>query len=161
MASQATIRRRARQGGQELIEFTLLLFAILGFLFLTIDIAWMVFTRATLQHAVREGARYAVVNGPAYLSNASGEALVIKDRVKQFAFGFLTWKDDEIFVTWYQQQYNTTTGQYEYVIATGSGANNSGNLVEVSVEGYSAKSLLGVFHNLTPFVFAARAADRI
>ncbi|MGA2328755.1 MAG: TadE/TadG family type IV pilus assembly protein [Bryobacteraceae bacterium] len=161
MASQATSRRRTRQGGQEIIEFTFLLVPVLGFLFLTIDIAWMVFTRATLQHAVREGARYAVVNGPAYLSNPTGETTVVKDRVKQFAFGLLTGKDDQILVTWYTQQPNATTGQYEYVIATGTGANNSGNLVEVSVEGYSAKSLLGVFHDLTPFVFAARSADRM
>jgi Flp pilus assembly protein TadG len=39
MPPQISKRRRIRQRGQELIEFTLLLFPILGFLFITIDIA--------------------------------------------------------------------------------------------------------------------------
>lgn len=152
-------RRKARQKGSEIIEFTILLFFVLGFLFLTIDVAWMVFTRGTLQYAVREGTRYAVVSGRDYQNNPAGNVTAIRNRVKQVSFGLLTGKDSLITVNWYSQNDLSTP------LAAGgvpsAGANNPNNVVEVSVEGYAARPLLGVFHDLRPFIFTARSSDRM
>ena len=49
-----------RQQGGELVEFSLIMIPMFGVLFLIIDLSWMLFARATLQYAVREGVRYAV-----------------------------------------------------------------------------------------------------
>ena len=37
-----------------------MLIPLLGVLFLIMNVAWVIFAQATLQHAVREGVRYAV-----------------------------------------------------------------------------------------------------
>ena len=48
-----------KRRGVELIEFTLVLLPLLGFIFLVLDLGWAIYKRATLQFAVREGCRYA------------------------------------------------------------------------------------------------------
>jgi Flp pilus assembly protein TadG len=162
MARHTADRRKARQRGSEILEFTFVLFGVLGFLFMTIDIAWMVFTRASLQHAVTVGARYAVVSGRSYENDPAGNVTAIKNRVKNAALGLLTGKDSLITVKWYSQQDLSTSLE----TAPGSGvpspgANNQDNIVEVSVESYSSTPLVGVFHDLSPFVFTARSSDRM
>jgi Flp pilus assembly protein TadG len=48
--------------GQSLVEFALIAVLFLTFLFTTMDFAVMFFVNQTMQHAVRSGARLAVVN---------------------------------------------------------------------------------------------------
>ena len=54
--------RRNRQKGQNLVEFALLAPVIFLLLFGIIDIGFALDHRLTLQHAVREGARFAAVH---------------------------------------------------------------------------------------------------
>src|ERR1035438_9659531 len=54
--------RKVKQRGSEMIEFTLVLLPFLGFTFLILNIAWAVYTRSTVQHAVAQGVRYAVTS---------------------------------------------------------------------------------------------------
>src|SRR5579883_2077009 len=53
---------RGKQKGSEVLEFGFVVTPMLGFTLLIIDIGWGVFTRSTLQYAVREGVRYAVTS---------------------------------------------------------------------------------------------------
>ena len=156
MARNVVSRRKARQGGQELIEFTLLLFPILGFLFLTIDVAWMVTTRAQLQYGVRQGSRWAIANGNNYALPANLVTAVQSVVKRNVLFQSLNGHDDLIVVTFYAPTDLTTP-----LALTGISppASSPGNVVQVAVESYQAKSLLGVFHSLTPFSFSARSLD--
>ncbi len=55
------IRKPGREAGQTLIEFALISPMIFLFLFTIVDFGIAMDRRITLQHAVREGARYAAV----------------------------------------------------------------------------------------------------
>jgi Flp pilus assembly protein TadG len=103
---QSGVRKR-RQRGSELVEFTLVLLPFLGFTFLTLNIAWAVYTRATLQYAVAQGARYAVTT---QTMNGWGQRASIQKVVQTNAFGRLGHNDppgtsanawNNIYVDWY------------------------------------------------------------
>jgi hypothetical protein len=55
------MNRRAQQRGQTVVEFALIAPIIFLFLFVIVDFGIAMDRRITLQHAVREGARYAAV----------------------------------------------------------------------------------------------------
>src|ERR1035441_2311267 len=54
--------RKRRQRGSQIVEFTLAFIPMLMFIFLILDVAWAIYTRATLQYAVEQGVRYAVTS---------------------------------------------------------------------------------------------------
>src|SRR5664280_1848169 len=66
--------RRRRRRGVELIEFTLVLLPLMGFIFLLVDLGWAIYKNATMQFAVREGCRYAVTNQVQALTDSNGKA---------------------------------------------------------------------------------------
>src|SRR5215475_7105480 len=78
--------RRRSQRGAQVIEATLIAFPLFGLTFLLLDISWAIFQRATLQHAVREGVRYAITD-----RNDTGPCQddSVKAVVKRNALGFL------------------------------------------------------------------------
>jgi Flp pilus assembly protein TadG len=164
MVAHATQFRRARQKGQELIEFTLMVFVVLGFIYMIIDVAWMVFTRATLQYAVREACRYAVANGydnPQYSppNNIAAELPGILKRVEDNSMGFLNASNAATYITvnWYSPSaLNTPVNT-----ATCPNCNASPYGVEVDVVSYPQRPLLGIFTEKGPtrFVFTAASAD--
>ena len=55
-----TSRRRARQGGATIVEFAIIAPVFLLLLIAVIELSMMYFASLTMQHAVREGTRYAV-----------------------------------------------------------------------------------------------------
>jgi Flp pilus assembly protein TadG len=61
------MRRRREQGGQSILEFVVIFPILMLFLFSFVDVGVAMSRRATLNHAVREGARYA-----ATLDNSDG-----------------------------------------------------------------------------------------
>ena len=79
--------RSGRQKGAELVEFTLIMIPMFGILFLTIDLAWMLFARATIQYAVREGCRYAVTGQS---MSGMGQDASIRTVVQQNSMGILS-----------------------------------------------------------------------
>lgn len=160
MAARKNLLRRARQRGNEIIEFTLCLFPILGFLFMTLDIAWMVFTRATLQNAVQQGMRFAVVTRANYAGPAA-QKTAIKNAVKWWSGNMLRGKEDLIDVKWYSPSNLSTPLPLVNADGSPSHANDAGNVVKVSVENFVAAPLLGIFHDLTPWAFRARSSDRM
>jgi Flp pilus assembly protein TadG len=62
--TETDIRERQRRGerGQGLLEFALMLPVVLVLLMVIIDFGFAMQQRSTLQHAVREGARYAALS---------------------------------------------------------------------------------------------------
>lgn len=116
-------RSRRSQRGAELIEVSLLIIPILGFVFITFDLSMVVFLRSTLQHAVREGVRYGVtsqVDSSGYADDA------IKNVVKRAAVGFLNTTAAS----------NTIHVRYMSPVDGSMTDNSKGNILHVSVEAY-------------------------
>lgn len=161
--------------GVEMIEFTLVLLPLLGFTFLLLDLGWIVYRRATLQFAVREGCRYAVTNQVRTdLKDANGNAYGMIDSVKAIvqgrAMGFLGSKTTDpgwnsIQVRFYNTSGNMTTAlglPADCSVKTpGPNASVTPNLVEVSVENYQASLLGPLLRSPTPLNLTARSTDRM
>jgi hypothetical protein len=118
-----------------------------------VDVAFAVFAHTTLQHAVREGTRYAVTYN---LVSGMGHDASIKSVVQANAMGILA--SDSAMQKVYVRYYDTAT----FTEQTGTGSNAPGNIVEVSVEGLTrtwiASGLLG---QLSPMNFNIRSSDRM
>jgi Flp pilus assembly protein TadG len=138
--------RRRRQKGAEILEAALIIVPLFGILFLTLDMAMVVFVRSTFQHAVREGVRYAIT-GQVQTGLCQDDS--VKSIVKANAVGLLNGATaaSKIHVHWINP-------------VSGAVADNSyGNIVEVSVEGYQYKALAPYQRlNSDPLVWA-RAYD--
>ena len=128
------VRANKNEAGSQIIEFGLVLLPLLAFLFLIMNIAWMCFSQASLQHAVQMGVRAAVTG--AVPSSYSGQDSYIKSIVQKNAMGFLSgWTGlSKITVTYYLP---TNLSQ----AVTGVGSNVGGNVIQVSVTNVSVGSL--------------------
>jgi Flp pilus assembly protein TadG len=130
------------------VEAGLVLLPFFGLAFLAMDGAWAVFIKATLQHAVREGVRYAVTG---QTQSGIGQIDSIKAVVKDSALGLLdTSQAGKLFVRFL----NPST-----LAATNS--NDAGNLVEVSVEDFEITPMAPLFHSAAPVHVTVRSADRL
>jgi len=156
----------------ELIEFTLVLLPFLGFTFLLLDLGWVIYKRATLQFAVREGCRYAITNRTQALNDANGNAFGMIDSVKwvvqRSAMGFLGSRSTDpgwslIQVRFYDPNTSLTSALPLPANCASNVAapNTGGNLVEVSVENFTASPLAPVLKSADPMVFVARSSDRM
>jgi Flp pilus assembly protein TadG len=143
------------QKGTALIEFSLVLIPLLGFVFLIMNVAWGIFARAALQEAVREGVRFGVVgqalSGYTHLNSS------IQQVVQNFSFGFINSSNvNSVSVTYYSP---TTFNQI-----TGSTATFAGNIIQVSVSGISVLPMMPVYQsnggwNRQALSISASAAD--
>ncbi len=136
-------RAAAGEQGTELVEFALVLIPLFSLVFLIMCIAWVIFAKATLQHAVREGCRFAV----------TGQQIPdIQQRVISNAIGVPKLSTAQIQVQYYAQSNLTTP-------LTGNSANAGGNLVEVSVSGVVINPLVPAWPGLTAVTLSAAASD--
>jgi Flp pilus assembly protein TadG len=165
--------RKKKQKGSELLEFTLVLLPMLGFLFLILNIAWAVYTRSTLQYAVAQGVRWAVTS---QTIGSMGLRASVQTIVQQSAFGKLRttagaatgvngWNN--IYVDWYLVGSDGSLTNVDSVTG-GDGMTSSGQLplVEVSVQNVSTRNLMPDIRlpglgTLTPLVMGAVAWDRM
>ena len=116
--------------------------------FMTMDAAWALFIKATLQHAVTEGVRYAVTG---QVSPGNGQVASIKAVVVKQAMGLLSGSQaGTLSVTFL----NPTT------LATTS-SNLGGNLVQVSVSNYSIAPLAPLLRSSTATLVNVTSADRM
>lgn len=166
--------RRRRSRGSELIEFTLILLPLFGFIFLLLDLTWAVFVKATLQQAVRIGVRYGVTNPVAADGSGNtpdGACLTesVKARVQASAMGLLKGASglSKIKVNYYLPPAPNSTDPVTLVSGLSS-ANAGGNIMVVSVEGYSATLLVPIVMSgwaersiTSPLIYTVRSADRI
>jgi Flp pilus assembly protein TadG len=143
--------RKVKQRGSEMIEFTLVLLPFLGFTFLILNIAYAVYQRSTIQHAVAQGVRYAVTSAT---STGLGARSSIQKVVQSNAFGSMSscgspptattnpWCN--ISVDWYLVDQDTGALVSQDGTKGGNCMTNDGQLplVEVSVQPHPGKFLV-------------------
>jgi Flp pilus assembly protein TadG len=143
------IRRRTRQRGSELVEFSLTVIPMLAFIFLIIDLSWALFAQVTLQNAVRAGVRYAITG---QTESGKGQDASIKDVVQSSAMGFLQGATglSQIVITYYDPVTLATTN-----------SNAGGNIVNVSISGFTLSPFGPILRNTAPIAISATASDRM
>jgi Flp pilus assembly protein TadG len=118
-------KRRRWQKGQAAIETALVILPLFFILLALIDVSVAIFIMDTMEYAARQGVRYAIIG------NTDS---AVQQAVRDNSLGFLASAPaSQITVNYYA--INTANNQWQVVTGTGSNAN--GNLVKVSVVGYS------------------------
>ncbi len=133
------------------MEFGLVLLPLLAFMFLLMDTSWVIFARATLQHAAREGVRFGVTGQIAPPATCLGDS--IRQVVVTNAFGFVPSSQAASMVA--VTYYNPST----LAVETGAGSTAGGNVIQVSISGLTIHSLAPVWHSANPINLGASASD--
>ena len=139
---------RKNQAGAELIEFSLVMIPLFGLLFLVIDLAWMLFARATLQYAVREGVRYAVTG---QTMTGMGQDASIRSVVQQNSMGLLAGSEGASMIT---VSYFDPSNDL-----TATSSNAGGNVVQVSAVGVKIFPMAPLFRSSSPLSMTAVSSD--
>jgi Flp pilus assembly protein TadG len=156
--------RKRRQRGSEMLEFTLAFLPMLMFMFLLLDVAWAIYTRATLQYAVAQGVRYAVTS---QTKSGLGQTDSIRTVVQHAAFGKLGKSNTDPGWASIQVHFYLPDGTDVSSVVGGNGEQNGVYpLVEVSVESFSQKTFMPTVRmpgmgTLSPIIMSARAWDRM
>ena len=143
---------KPRERGSQVVELGLVLLPLCGFVFLILDMAWAFYAKSTLQNAVREGVRYAITS---QTMAGKGQDDSIKTVVQQNAMGLLAGEDRLALIS--VQYYLPNTLQE----VSGLNSNQGGNIVEVSVQGYSLPPLGPILRNPAPLSLSVQAYDRM
>jgi hypothetical protein len=132
------------------VESAFVLVPLFAMIFAIVDFGLAIFVRSTLQHAVREGVRYAITYQTLDAQTPHDDS--IKEVVKRSAMGFLHNEEnlEKVKIRYYNP---TDLGEVQ--------ANSPGNLVEISVEGYTWGWLALLMRNASPLQITTRAADRM
>ena len=142
-------RRRNGQKGNTFVEAAFVLLPLLAMIFAIVDFGLAIFMKTTLQHATREGVRYAVTY---QTMDGMGHDASIKEMVRANGMGFLN--DEEDLET-------ITIRYYDPITLEEVGGNDPGNLIEVSVENYTWGWLGPLMRSATPIQMTARSSDRM
>jgi Flp pilus assembly protein TadG len=147
MTKSIAANRKRNQRGSEILEFGLTCLPLFGFIFLTLDVSWMIFAQVTLQSAVRDGVRYAVTG---QTLGGMGQDASIRTVVQNSAVGFLagTTGASQIAINYYLPS-NLTETQ----------SNAGGNIVEVSIIGFALSPLGPILHSGSAVAISARSSD--
>lgn len=166
--------RRGRRGnsrdGNAYLEFALVFILLLTMIVGLFEFTWVLFLRATLHHAVREGVRHAITGNP---SQGQSGTLGLDDSVKQIikanAFGLLSDADLDahVGVEFFDASCN---GQ-----ASGCGAGGgspasadavAGSIVRVSINCYSLTPITTLIRKnpsggANPFTLTVSSSDKM
>ena len=139
-------RRRARRAkrckGSELLEFSLMALPLLAMMTVLVDTAWAVFAESTLQRAVRIGVRSGVTLTAAQMATGACLTDTVKGIVQSNAFGLLNGGGlAKIKINYYQPPQPNSTGPATDV-STQPNADAPGNIMKVSVQGFSLNPLM-------------------
>ncbi len=135
-----------------MVESVFVIIPLLALLLGLLDFGFAVFLKNTFQHAVREGVRYAITS---QTKTGMGQIASIQYIVQENALGFLNGSSGAavIFIRFY------VPGTLAQV--TGPGSNIGGNIVEVSIEGYTWSWMSFLLKSRTPLTLTARSSDRM
>jgi Flp pilus assembly protein TadG len=129
--NQEKNRKRARQSGNTLVEMALVMVPFFALTLSIIELALPIFLKSTFVDAAREGCRYGITFQTAYNGNTySSQTAAITAVVEANSMGFLNSSNANLITV---QYYNSTT----FAQVTGSSANADGNILMVSVSGYT------------------------
>jgi Flp pilus assembly protein TadG len=156
-------RRNRGRSGNTLLEFALILTPFFALALTTIELALPIFKKSTFEDAVREGCRFGITYQTTYNGTTYGTmTAAIKAVVQANAMGFLS--DATVIHVNY---FNSTT----FADVTGTPtANADGNILQVSVSGYTHSWIAPVAWfwgsttfqlNPAPLTIAAVSADRL
>lgn len=144
--------RRHRRAGNTFVESALVFIPLMALILGIADFAFAHFLRGTMQHAVREGVRYAITY---QVQSGKCQDASIKSIVTTQAMGFLNSSTQQTYIK--VRYYDPIT----FTELTGSTANSPGNLVEVSVEGYPYSWMAPLLFSASPFSITVRSSDRL
>ena len=147
MRKPVAASRKRRQRGSSIFEFSLVLLPLLAILFLTLDLAWILFAWACVQEGVREGVRFAITGH----KDADIAAVV-----QTYSFGFVknAGNPNPIQVLYYSSSNPTQS-------ISGNGSTCSGNIVKVLVSGVTVTPLAPLWHDASSLPISSAAADLV
>lgn len=149
MGPKVSRTRVSGQKGNTIVESAFVMIPLFAIIFGIADFGLMIFMRSSLQHAVREGVRYAVTY---QTKDGMGHDASIKAVVQEQAMGFLN--NEESLESLVIRYYDPSTMQEV--------ANNApGNLIEVSVENYVWGWLAPFLRSASPLYVTVRSSDRM
>ena len=140
--------RAFRSRGAEPLEFTLVLLPLLAMITVLLDTSWAVYTKATLQRAVRIGVRVGITLTASQIATGACLTDTVKSTVQANAMGLLHGSSGLalIKVHYFEPPAVNSTSAATDVSADADG-DQSGNIMQVSVEGYSLVPLLPRIYN--------------
>ena len=144
------VHKRQRQRGNAILESALIMGPMFMMLFAIVDFSVAILVKNTLQAAVREGVRYAITGQTA--SGAGGQDNSIKQVVQAYSLGFLTTTNANLISITY---YNPAT----LTSVSGTNSNAAGNIVQVSVTGFSWAWMVPYARSATPLQISVASAD--
>ncbi|MCP5113579.1 MAG: pilus assembly protein [bacterium] len=140
---------RNRQRGNAFVEAAFVLVPLFALIFAIVDFGLAIFVRSTLQHATREGVRYAVTYRTLEGLGHDGS---IKQVVQNASMGFLAGEAGSDKVAY---------RDFDPSLFLEVGDNSPGNLVEVSVENYTFGWIAPLMRSAAPITMLARSSDRM
>jgi hypothetical protein len=119
----------------------------MAIIFLLIDLCLAIFLKATFQHAVREGVRYAITGRT---ETGLGHDASIRSVVRFHALNFIPAADavSRIGIRYYRPDTLAETT-----------SNAGGNIVEISIQGFTWRPFAGIWKSGDPVTIAARSLD--
>lgn len=125
-------RKRARQTGNTMLELALVLTPFLALCLAIIELSLPIFKKSTFTNAVREGCRYGITFQTTYNgTNYSSQTDAIKAVVEANSMGFLNTSNANLISVQYYDSSSFTN------VTGTSTANADGNIVVVSISGYT------------------------
>jgi len=147
----------SRERGAAMVELALVLLPLMAIMMAIVDFSLPIFLRSTFTAAVREGCRYGITyqltyNGTTYGSQTAAITAVVQGN----SMGFLAGAPGAALI---HINYYSPVSPFGQV--SGVGANASGNIVEVTVSGYTWLSIAPIWRGNTPVSVSAISADRL
>ncbi len=142
-----SLARRRRSKGNTIVESAFVLLPMLAIMVATLDYSVVIFLQSTFRHAVREGVRYAVTS---QTMSGMGHDASIKAVVQRNSMGFLSGEAGagKIHIRY-----------YDPVTLVETASNAGGNLVEISIEGFTWNWMAPLMRGNTPITISARSSD--
>ncbi len=151
-------KRKRGQGGTALVEFTLVLLPLLAFMFMTLDLAWLIFGWASIQEGVREGVRFAVTGR--VLSGYACQDASIRAIIQETSLGFVNASNSSSVIN--IQYYLPTT----LTPVSGVGSNAGGNVIVITAGSATSgpaqiiiHPLVAIWFKSTPFNLIVSSSD--
>lgn len=141
-----------RKRGSAIVEFSLVFVFFVAILLAFFDFGFMIFARATLQHSVRAGVRYAIL-GQAL--DGMGHDDSIKSVVRENSLGLLTAEEDleKVNIEYYLPD---CVGD-----DCSTSTNGASNIVVVSIQDYSLSPVGPLMRLSDPMVINVAAVDKM
>ena len=144
---------RTGESGSVTVEVAFVILPLFAILFMTIDLAWVIFGSACIQEGAREGVRYAVTGSGQSESSLDSSVTQV---VQQYSFGFV--KSSNVSVDYYPPNGYSSAGAPASLDGTAQ-ATVVGNIVKVTVQGVTIRSFGPLFRASTPMQVSASATD--